>query len=58
MLEALLARAAALKAEWDKQRDRERDRPQEAKSAGPPAFDWGRAPWRCGGRVAAENVGA
>ncbi|GBG00440.1 hypothetical protein Rsub_13096 [Raphidocelis subcapitata] len=49
LLEALLARAAALKAEWDRQRDRERDRPQEAKSAGPPAFDWGRAPWSVDG---------
>jgi hypothetical protein len=43
-----MARAAALMAEWDRLKDRERDRPVGAKSAGPPAFDWGRAPWRCG----------
>jgi len=45
----LVARAAALKGEWDKQRDKERDLPPEAKSARPPAFDWNRAPWSVDG---------
>ncbi|KAI8471605.1 MAG: hypothetical protein J3K34DRAFT_506248 [Monoraphidium minutum] len=35
--------------EWDKQRDRERDWPAGAKTAGPPAFDWARAPWSADG---------
>lgn len=46
LLEALVTRAAALKVEWDKQREREQDKPQAAKSTAPPAIDWSKAPWR------------
>jgi hypothetical protein len=57
LLESLVVRATALKAEWDRQRDRERDRPQEARSAGPPAIDWRKAPWRCARQGAAAREG-
>ena len=43
LLEALLARAVELKAEWDKARDKAGKGGAAAIAA--PAIDWGRAPW-------------